>query len=191
MRNQGSIQVVVIVLLALLLVCGFSYALIQISALRERNSQLSDELAAAHKTPLVVESHAHDEVLATEDQSLPNDQPISPHPLSERTLDRFVYNLKNIDPLRVELDHIVGSSMAFTVAEQIEDGFNQAGWEVERILCVCHPPTRELSLTFHTRPSQRLQDVFSPIFLDIGQEPIISVDSAVPPDTVLVHVGFN
>lgn len=81
----------------------------------------------------------------------------------------LVDNLKSVTPLEVEITCVLGDTEGFSLASQIKEVFEQAGWKVNGVnQAVFSVPVKHLVLTFGKDPSREVQRALAPLFDNFG-----------------------
>lgn len=109
--------------------------------------------------------------------------------LSDASRADFAERLRTMHPLKAHLEVVTSSDKAVALAKQLEASFKNAGWEVSQSVCGCYPPPQKVGLSFPRAPSDALRKAFTPLWRDLGTPERMDVDSSLPEQTVLVHVG--
>lgn len=113
----------------------------------------------------------------------------------ERSLDSgmkqsLVASLKSVTPLDVELTCVLGDTEGFSLASQIKEVFEQAGWKVDGVnQAIFTVPVKHLVLTFGKEPSPEIQRTLAPLFDSLGYPREAGLNKQLGDNSLKIVVG--
>jgi hypothetical protein len=113
----------------------------------------------------------------------------------ERSLDprlkqALIDNLKSVAPLDVEITCVLGDTEGLSLASQLKDVFEQAGWKVNGVnQAVFTAPVKHLVLTFGKEPSREIQRTLVPLFDSFGYPRETGLNKEIGESSLKIVVG--
>ena len=166
---------------------------------RERDKaelKLAPFLAAAdHRFPDSPADKRLDLLLARLEKAITDVQSAARKVSPERSLDprlrqSLIDNLKSVAPLDVEVTCVLGDTEGFSLASQIKDVFEQAGWKVNGVnQAVFTAPVKHLVLTFGKEPSREIQRTLAPLFDSLAYAREAGLDKELGENSLKIVVG--
>ena len=158
--------------------------------------QLAPFLAAAERRfPDTPADKRLELLIAKLDKAITDVQSAAQKVSPERRIDphlkqSLVVNLKSISPLDVEITCVLGDTEGFSLASQIKDVFEQAGWKVNGVSqAVFTTPIKHLVLSFGKEPSRDLQRTLAPLFDSLGYPREASLNKQLEGNSLKIVVG--
>ena len=158
--------------------------------------QLAPFLAAAERRfPDTPADKRLDLLLARLDKAITDVQSAARKVSPERSLDprlkqSLISRLKSLSPLKVEITCVLGDTEVFSLASQLEDVFEQAGWKVNGVnQAVFTVPIKHLVLTFGKEPSREIQATLAPLFDSLGYPREAGLNKELGEDSLKIVVG--
>lgn len=158
--------------------------------------QLAPFLAVAERRfPNSPENERLDLLLPKLDKAINDVQRAARKVLPERTIDpklktSIVSNLKAIPALDVEIMCVMGNTESFSLASQLKDLFEQAGWKVHGVnQGVFAKPIKHLVLNFGKEPSLELQQTLALLFDNFGYPRKAGLDKKLKENSMKIIVG--
>ena len=110
--------------------------------------------------------------------------------LDSRLKQSLITNLKSEAPLDVEITCVLGDTEGFSLASQLKDVFEQAGWKVNGVnQAVFTVPIKHLVLTFGNEPSPQIQRTLAPLFDSLGYPREAGVNKQLGENLLKIVVG--
>lgn len=158
--------------------------------------QLAPFLAAAERRfPDTPADKRLDLLLVKLDQAITDVQSAARKVSPERTIDpkvkiSLVSNLKAIPALDVEIMCVLGDTEGFSLASQLKNIFEQAGWEVHGVnQGVFTNPIKHIVLSFGKEPSRDLQRTLAPLFDSFGYPREAGLNKKLKENSMKIIVG--
>ena len=158
--------------------------------------QLAPFLAAAERRfPDTPADKRLDLLLARLDKAITDVQSAARKVSPERSLDprlkqSLLSRLKSLSPLKVEITCVLGDTEGFSLASQLKDVFEQAGWKVNGVnQAVFTVPIKHLVLTFGKEPSREIQATLAPLFDSLGYPREAGLNKELGEDSLKIVVG--
>lgn len=116
---------------------------------------------------------------------------VSPeHSLDPRLRQSLIDNLKSVPPLDVEITCVLGDTESLSLASQLKDVFEQAGWNVHGVnQSIFKVPVKHLVLMFGKEPSREILRTLAPIFDSFGYPRKAGLNKEIGENTLKIVVG--
>jgi len=158
--------------------------------------QLAPFLAAAElRFPDSPENEKLDLLLLRLDKAINDVQKAAQKISPERTINpklkiSLLSNLKAIPALDVEIMCVMSDAEGFSLASQLKEVFEQAGWEVHGVnQGVFTKPIKHLVLNFGKEPSQELKRTLAPLLDSFGYPRKVGLDKKLKENSMKIIVG--
>ncbi|MFA5165112.1 MAG: hypothetical protein WC481_06070 [Candidatus Omnitrophota bacterium] len=102
----------------------------------------------------------------------------------------LIENLKKIQPLEVNVVSIIGDAETYSLAVQIKDIFEEAGWKVEGVDQATYTvPPKHLVLVFGKKATPELERAITPLVDSFGYQRKAVLDDMIGENAMRIIVG--